>query len=204
MLKAYHTRESSTASVAEQTAGPAVSSVAIAVDRKSSPGIVEVDTDGVVHRHAFQQGVRLANSEILEDLHSYLNHLTVGQRIDIVKLLSDFKCLFGDVPTQTNVPKHDIDVNGARPIKQHAYRVNSMKRSVMSQEVEYLLENGLAKSSCSPWSSPCLLVPKSDGTFRFCTDYRKVNAVTVPDSYPLPRMEDCIDNNRFCTFCYKA
>ncbi len=194
MLKAYHTRESPTASAAEQTAGPAVSSVAIAVDLASSPGILDVDTDGVVLRHAFQQGARLANSEILEDLHSYLNHLTVDQRIDIVKLLSDFKCLFGDVPTQTNVLKHDINVNGARPIKQHAYRVNSMKRSVMRQEVEYLLENGLAKSSCSPWSSPCLLVPKSDGTFRFCTDYRKVNAVTVPDSYPLPRMEDCIDN----------
>ncbi len=85
-------------------------------------------------------------------------------------------------------------MNGARPIKQHAYRVNIVKISVMRLEVEYLLENSLAKSSCSPWSSPCLLVPKSDGSFRFCTDYRKINAVTVPDSYPLPRMEDCIDN----------
>ncbi len=43
----------------------------------------------MVLRHAFQQGARLANSEILEDLHSYLNHLTVNQKIDIVKLLSD-------------------------------------------------------------------------------------------------------------------
>lgn len=194
MLKAYHTRESSTASAVEQTAGPAVSSVAIAVDLAPSPSILGVDTDGVVLRHAFQQGTRLANSEILEDLRSYLDHLTVDQRIDIVTLLSDFKSLFGDVPTQTNVLKHDIKVNGARPIKQHSYRVNSVKRSVMRQEVAYLLENDLAKPSCSPWSSPCLLVPKPDGTFRFCTDYRKVNAVTVPDSYPLPRMEDCIDN----------
>lgn len=37
-------------------------------------------------------------------------------------------------------------------------------------------------------------MPKPDGTFRFCTDYRRVNDVTVSDSYPLPRMEDCIDN----------
>ncbi len=96
-------------------------------------------------------------------------------------------------------------MNGACPIKQHAYRVNTVKRSVMRQEVDYLLENGLAKASCSPWNSPCLLVPKSDGTFRFCTDYHKVNAVTVPDSYPLPRMEDCIDNigsTRFVTFAF--
>lgn len=49
-------------------------------------------------------------------------------------------------------------------------------------------------SRCSPWSSPCLLVPKPDGTYHFCTNYRKVNAATIPDCYPLPRMEDCIDN----------
>lgn len=43
----------------------------------------------------------------------------------------------------------------------------------MRTEVDYLLEHGLAKLSCSPWSSPCLLVQKSDGSARFCTDYRK-------------------------------
>ncbi len=78
-------------------------------------------------RHAFQQGARLENSEILKDLHSYLNYLTMNQRINIVKLLSAFKCLFADVPTQTNVLQHDIKVIGARPIKQHAYRVNTVK-----------------------------------------------------------------------------
>ncbi len=107
------------------------------------------------------------------------------------------------MPTLTNVLHHDIDVKDARPIKQHAYRVNPVKRSVMRQEVDYLLENGLAKSSCSPWSSPCILVPKPDGSFRFCTDFRKVNAVTVPDSYPLPRMEDCVDNVGFAQFVSK-
>lgn len=56
------------------------------------------------------------------------------------------------------------------------------------------MEKGLAVPSCSPWSSPCVLVPKPEGTFQFCTYYRKVNAVTVPDCFPLPRMEDCIDN----------
>ncbi len=63
----------------------------------------------------------------------------------------------------------------------------------MKTEVEYLLENGLAKPSCSPWSSPCLLVTKGDGSARFCTDYLKINALTVPDCFPLPCMEDCMD-----------
>ncbi len=48
--------------------------------------------------------------------------------------------------------------------------------------------------SLAPWGSPFLLVPKSDGTARFCTDYRKVNAVTIPDFFYLSCMEDCVDN----------
>lgn len=64
----------------------------------------------------------------------------------------------------------------------------------MKTEVAYLKDNGLATPSLSPWSLPCLLVPRPDGSSRFCTDYRKVNAVTVLDLYPLPRMEDCVDN----------
>ncbi len=50
------------------------------------------------------------------------------------------------------------------------------------------------KPSHSLWRSPCLSAPKSDGTFCVCTDYRKVYAVTVPDSFPLPGLEDCIDS----------
>lgn len=64
----------------------------------------------------------------------------------------------------------------------------------MKTETEYLLKHGFATSSSSPWSSPCLLEAKSDGSPRFITDFRKVNAVTVPDSYLLPRMEDCVNN----------
>ncbi len=76
----------------------------------------------------------------------------------------------------------------------NAYRVNPAKRKVIESEVKYLMENGLAVPSSSAWSSPCLLVPKPDGSHRFCTDYRKVNAITKPDSFPLPLMEDCVDD----------
>lgn len=114
MLKANRVRESSMkTSAAEQTAGPATLSVAVAVYLTPPPDTLDADIDGVMFRHDFQQSARLANPEILEDLFSYLDHLTVTQRIDTVKLLSDFKCSFGDVTTQTNVLKHDINVNGA-------------------------------------------------------------------------------------------
>ena len=51
----------------------------------------------------------------------------------------------------------------------------------------------LIEESQSNWSSSCILVPKHDGGFRFCTDFRKVNDKTKSDSFPLPRIADFID-----------
>lgn len=65
--------------------------------------------------------------------------------------------------------------------------------ALFQQEVTYLLENGFSVPSSNAWSSLCLLVPKTDKTPRFCTDFCKVNEVTKADSYPLPYMEDCVD-----------
>ena len=95
---------------------------------------------------------------------------------------------------------HDVDVGDATPIKQHPYGVNPQKREIMRREVEYMLENGLIE----PWSSPCVLVPKSgQDAFRFCTDYRKVTMVTKSDAYPIPRIEDCTDNVGNASFVTK-
>ena len=89
---------------------------------------------------------------------------------------------------------HDIELlPGTRSIKQNAYKLNPEKKTIMKKKVEYLLTNNLAEPSLSPWASPCILIPKPDGSFRFCTDYRKVNQVTVRDSFPLPRIDEIID-----------
>ncbi|XP_076877760.1 uncharacterized protein LOC143526887 isoform X2 [Brachyhypopomus gauderio] len=135
---------------------------------------------------------RLPNSEALALLDAKLVDVPHFSQ-DIKKMIKDYPSLFTDTPGRTTVLEHDIDVSGHAPIKQHPYRVNPRKRTVLSQETPYLVENGLAIPSRSPWSSPCLLVPKPDGTHRLCTDFRKVNAITTPDSFPLPRLEDCID-----------
>ncbi len=101
--------------------------------------------------------------------------------------------MFSNVSSRTSLVEHDIDVGDSLPIKQHAYRVSPEKRSQLQKEVAFILENNIAVPGYSSWSSPCLLVKKYDSTFRFCTDFRRVNAITKPDSYPLPRMEDCVD-----------
>ncbi len=117
--------------------------------------------DDVVLRHT-QQCTRFKNSEILSDINSHISHLSDQQKCDIVQQIIDFPTPFNDVPSFTTVLQHDIDVGDAGPIKQHTYRVNGAKRAVMNMEVEYFLKHEFAKPSCSPWSSPCLLVPKSD------------------------------------------
>ena len=129
----------------------------------------------------------------MNDLNLFLSHLSSSEREDLVSLIKQHEDLFPDVPRRTTAIVHDIDVGVMRPIKQHPYRTNPHKRLLFQNEVKFMLENGIAEPSCSPWCSPCLLVPKSDNSVRFCTDFRRVNALTKPDSHPLPRMDDCVD-----------
>ena len=84
---------------------------------------------------------------------------------------------------------HDVIVEDSRPKKQHPYRMNPLKQKYLQDEVKYLLENDFIEPGQSNYSSPCILVPKSNGTYRMCTDYRKVNFVTKTDSFPIPRKD---------------
>ena len=184
MLKPYHTRAPRDSPVV------LLSAVAESEDVDTAP------------LRCIVQG-RLKNSEMLATLPNHLSHLTAKQQSDIVSLVHEYPEIFRDVPSRTNVLQHDIDVGSSLPIKQHPYRVNPTKRAILRQETDYLLSNKLAEPSVSPWSSPCLLVLKSDSSYRFCTDYRRVNAVTVPDSYPMPRVDDCVDRIGSATFVSK-
>ena len=72
--------------------------------------------------------------------------------------------------------------------------MNPVKAAAMAEEVDYniMLKHDIIEPSSSSWSSPCILVAKPDGSNRF-VDVRRVNCVTNPDSFPIPRLLDCID-----------
>ena len=79
------------------------------------------------------------------------------------------------------------------PICQRAYRAPLTKRTEISKAVDDMLAQGIIQPSCSPWASPVTLVPKPDGSIRFCVDYRKLNQVSKKDRYPVPLASDCFD-----------
>ena len=79
-------------------------------------------------------------------------------------------------------------LNNTRIVWAHA-----VEQEAISKEIGYMLENNIIEKSNGLWSSPCILIPKPDGSFRFCTDYRKVNNITKTDSFPITRIDDLID-----------
>ena len=94
----------------------------------------------------------------------------------------------------TKIIQHKIDTGEAIPIKQQPYRVSHHQKASIEKHISDMLDQGIIEVSSSPWSSPVVLVKKKDGGTRFCIDYRKLNAVTRKDSYPLPRIDDALDS----------
>ena len=92
----------------------------------------------------------------------------------------------------TNIIMHHIDTGDVKPVRQPLRRFPPANVESISQHVDTMLEQGVIKPASSPWASNVVLVKKSDGTFRCCIDYRKLNAVTRKGVYPLPRINDCL------------
>ena len=79
-------------------------------------------------------------------------------------------------------------------IKKSPYRASHSQNASIEKHINEMLDQGIIEVSSSPWSSPVVLIKKKDGWTRFSIDYRKLNAVTRKDSYPLPRIDDALDS----------
>ena len=96
---------------------------------------------------------------------------------------------------EISVTEHHIDlVKGARPFKSQPYRAGPKAIELEKFEIDKQLKAGVIEPTISEWASPVLFVPKKDGTLRFCIDYRKLNGMSTRDSYPIPRMDECINS----------
>ena len=122
------------------------------------------------------------------------NSLNARQQAQMMDLLWRYRTLFLQ-PSRlgcADVPPHEIEVTVDKPIAQQPYRTNPEKQAIIMKEVDKLKKLGCVEDSNSPWASPVVLVQKPDKSWRFCVDYRALNAHTVRDVYPLPRIQDTL------------
>lgn len=134
-----------------------------------------------------EQYLPVHQSECLLDL----QHLTTEQRNQLQECIPDQ--LFLDTPGKTDLVQHYIYLKDLKPIRQPVYRVPERLLPIMKQELEMMQKLEVIEPSFSEWNNPIVLVPKKDGSLRFCLDFRKLNSVSKFDPYPMPRVDDLIE-----------
>ena len=114
----------------------------------------------------------------------------------LTAVLNDFQIVFKEIQGLLPSRRHDHAIvlhEGAsiphlRPYRYPHYQKNEIERLVID-----LLKYGIIRPSVSPFSSPIILVKKKDGGWRFCVDYRALNKITIPNKFPIPIIDELLD-----------
>ena len=129
------------------------------------------------------------------------SELTETEADKLFQLLCSYADVFADSPDElgcTDAAQHQIYTGDSRPIRQPPRRIPAVQREDVNRLLKNMQERDIIQPSNSPWASPIVMVKKKNGTLRFCVDYRKLNAVTQRDAYPLPRVDDALDTLAGC------
>ena len=127
-----------------------------------------------------------------------LSRVDPGVRGKLKELVDEFKDVFPDTLPKGRPPKRDIvheirTEEGAKPPSRPPYRLGPAEQDEMEEQVKDLLAQGFIRPSASPYGAPILFVPKKDGRWRMCIDYRALNKQTVRDQFPLPRIDSLLE-----------
>lgn len=115
----------------------------------------------------------------------------------VSELLTEFADIFEEpksLPPFREHHNHKIPlIEGSNPVNQRPYRYALYQKNEIDNMVKELLQAGTIQHSSSPYASPVVLVKKKNGTWRLCVDYRGLNVMTVKDRFPIPLIEDLMD-----------
>lgn len=132
-------------------------------------------------------------------------HLVQPENVkeDVVALPAQFQELLDQYtavfePPTGLPPRRSCDhriplMEGARPVNIRPYRYSSELKSEIEKQVQEMLQTGVIVPSSSPFASPIIMVKKKDGSWRLCVDYRHLNLLTLKSKYPLPVIDELLD-----------
>jgi hypothetical protein len=123
--------------------------------------------------------------------------VTIISSLDEIPVVCEYLDVFPDeLPGMP--PDRDVEFvielqPGTAPISKRPYRMPPKELAELKTQLQELLDKGYIRPSSSPWGCPALFVKKKDGSLRMCVDYRPLNAVTIKNKYPLPRVDVLFD-----------
>ncbi|XP_017241605.1 uncharacterized protein LOC135152094 [Daucus carota subsp. sativus] len=124
------------------------------------------------------------------------NNNSEGNKKQLHNLLEEYSDIFKapeGLPPERQI-EHSIDLKeGSQPFSIRPYRNSYNQKNEIEKLVAEMLESGIIRPSSSPFASPILLVKKKDGSWRFCIDYRKLNSMTIKNKFPIPLIEELLD-----------
>lgn len=97
------------------------------------------------------------------------------------------------LPPQRETDHHIHLLPQATPVNVRPYRYPHFQKQEIEQQVELMLQKGMIQPSNSPFSSLVLLAKKQDGSWKFCVDYRALNALNIKDRFPIPTVDELLD-----------
>ncbi|CAF1640944.1 unnamed protein product, partial [Didymodactylos carnosus] len=122
---------------------------------------------------------------------------TARNQQQIENLINEYTDVFSD-EVKDLPPKRDVDheiklVDNTTPPFQPIHRMSPLELAELKQQLTELVEKGYIRPSKSPYGAPVLFAKKKDGSLRMCVDYRALNKITIKNKYPLPRIDEMLD-----------
>lgn len=130
--------------------------------------------------------------------------VTSSQLIDA--LLADYTDIFEEPQSLPPPRRHDHRIHllpDTSPVAVRPYRYPQLLKDEIEKQCDAMLQQGIIRESTSPFSSPVLLVRKADNSWRFCVDYRALNDKTVKDKFPIPIVDELLDELKSARFFTK-
>ena len=125
-----------------------------------------------------------------------ITDLSASHILKVQKLLNRYACIFSKHDAEygrTSFISHLIEIEDMKPFKEKLSRVPYQLLGDNDKAIEYMLAKNDIESSSRPLGTGVVLVKKKDGSTHLCLDYRKLNRLTVKDAYPLPRIDDSLN-----------